>query len=297
MARQREIRDPVHGFIERLGLEERIIDAPVFQRLRRISQLALAHLVYPGALHTRFDHSLGAMHVARRLADRLIDDEEKRRLIRLAALLHDIGHGPFSHVSEDILDRYYDNTKVKPKQKEKIHELITCEIIEKNSDLSDLLSRYERQDIIEIISGADSETIMRNIISGPLDADKQDYLLRDSYFCGVKYGVFDLERLIITLEPLSDNGDTVLAASHDGIYAIEQFVLAKYHMITQVYRHKIRLVTDGMIVRALELGLDIDQFDWLRKIYVYDGSTSFVEEFLSWNDDRIINQFLYNEIK
>ena len=105
MNKQREIRDPVYGFIQRFELEEKIIDSSVFQRLRGIKQLALANLVYPGALHTRFEHSLGVMHVAGKLSERLIDDDETKRLIRLAALLHDIGHGPFSHVSENILDK------------------------------------------------------------------------------------------------------------------------------------------------------------------------------------------------
>ena len=98
----REIRDPVHGFIHRSSVEEEIIDTPLFQRLRKIKQLALASMVYPGALHTRFDHSLGVMHLAGRLSDRLLDDMETKRIVRFAALLHDVGHGPFSHVSELI---------------------------------------------------------------------------------------------------------------------------------------------------------------------------------------------------
>lgn len=109
----REIRDPVHGFIHRTPLEEEIIDTPLFQRLRRIKQLALASMVYPGALHTRFDHSLGVMHLADRLSERLLDDDrETKRIMRLAALLHDVGHGPFSHVSETIIDKFYDKEKV-----------------------------------------------------------------------------------------------------------------------------------------------------------------------------------------
>lgn len=124
----REIRDPVHGFIYRTSLEETIIDTGIFQRLRSIKQLAMASLVYPGALHTRFEHSLGVMHLAGKLCQQLLTDQdgiEQTRIVRLAALLHDIGHGPFSHVSESVLEVFYDREKIKPKATEKIHELLT----------------------------------------------------------------------------------------------------------------------------------------------------------------------------
>ena len=293
MSGRREIRDPIHGFIDRNEAEERIIDTRAFQRLRQIKQLALANLVYPGAVHTRFDHSIGTMHVAGLLANRLVDDEESRRLVRLSALLHDVGHGPFSHVSEDLLDKYYDSSQIKPSRKEKIHELLTYQIIQEDPEIARLISEHERGKICDIMSGeGTSETILRNIISGPLDADKQDYLLRDSYFCGVKYGVFDLERLIGTLSIIPSEHDVSLSATSDGVHAIEQFVLAKYYMSTQVYRHKIRLVTDAMIVRGLELGLEKDKLDWLIDLYTYDGTSEFVRRYLTWDDQRLIYSIL-----
>lgn len=296
MARQRELRDPIHGFVQRSELEEQLIDTCVFQRLRGIRQLAMACFVYPGALHTRFDHSIGVMHVAGRLASRLLaDDSETQRIIRIAALLHDIGHGPFSHVSEDILDRYYDKEKVKPKAKEKIHETLTCEIIEKNVEIEEHVSLSDRTKAIRLLLGTGGESIAHSIISGPLDADKQDYLLRDSYFCGVKYGVFDMERLIGTLAAHQDGHDRILAASSDGVYAIEQYVMAKYHMTTQVYRHKVRLVSDSMIVRALELGIETDKLDWLRKLYIYDGTDSYIGNFLEWDDARLMDSLLHQD--
>ena len=159
MIRQREIRDPIHGFINRTELEEWLIDTTAFQRLRGIKQLAMAHLVYPGAMHTRFDHCIGAMHIAGRLADKLIGDADTCRLIRLAALLHDVGHGPFSHVSEDILERYYDKSKVTPKSKEKIHEHVTCRIIEQSPDIRKLLSGYECEKIVGLHLGSWGEPI------------------------------------------------------------------------------------------------------------------------------------------
>lgn len=294
MAKQREIRDPIHGFIQRSELEEKIIDTKVFQRLRGIKQLAMANLVYPGAMHTRFGHSIGVMHVAGIMAKKLLPgDEDTIRTIRLSALLHDIGHGPFSHVSEDIVDKYYYKSKIKPKSKEKIHELITAEIIRKDSEIKKHISNTESDKIIGLLSGTRGESIEKSIISGPLDADKQDYLLRDSYFCGVKYGVFDPDRLVSTLSLYDDQQDTILAASQDGVYAIEQFVLAKYHMATQVYRHKIRLVTDAMIIRALELGIEVDKIEWLNNLYAFDGTEEYINNYLQWDDARLINALLY----
>jgi len=295
MAKNREIRDPVHGFVERSRLEEKIIDTQVFQRLRRIRQLAMASLVYPGALHTRFDHSIGVMHVADKLARQLLPSKDyikQRKTIRLAALLHDVGHGPFSHVSEDILELYIDKDKVKPQEKEEIHELITCDIITKNPELSRIISQQERSKIIDLLKGEKGEPLIHSIISGPLDADKQDYLLRDSYFCGVKYGIFDMGRLIGTLMAVPDPQGRILAASNDGVYAIEQFVLAKYHMAKQVYFHRLRLITDAMIVRALSLGIEKDNLPWLRRLYKYDGSDEYIQNYLDWDDAKLMNCLL-----
>lgn len=287
----REIRDPVHGFIYRSSVEEEIIDTPLFQRLRKIKQLALASMVYPGALHTRFDHSLGVMHLAGRLSARLLrdDDIETKRIVRFAALLHDVGHGPFSHVSESIVDKFYDKKKVTlTADKEKIHEIITYELILHDDDLNKLLGERLQEQIVGVLKGEWGERILKDIISGPLDADKQDYLLRDSYFCGVKYGIYDIERLIDTIDAQRDMDERVLAISADGVHTLEQFVLAKYYMTTQVYRHKIRLITDAMIIRAIELGITKDKIDYLCKLYTYDGSTEFLKEWLKWNDEVLV---------
>jgi len=288
----REIRDPVHGFIHRSSVEEEIIDTPLFQRLRKIKQLALASMVYPGALHTRFDHSLGVMHLAGRLSGQLLndnDDMESIRIVRFAALLHDVGHGPFSHVSESIVDKFYDKEKVTlTTDKEKIHEIITYELILHDDNLTKLLGERLQEQIVGVLKGEWGERILKDIISGPLDADKQDYLLRDSYFCGVKYGIYDIERLIDTMDVKRDMDERVLAISADGVHTLEQFVLAKYYMTTQVYRHKIRLITDSMIIRAIELGITKDKIDYLCKLYTYDGSPEFLKEWLKWNDEVLV---------
>lgn len=294
MAYPKEIRDVIHGFVLRNEVEESIIDTKVFQRLRGVKQLAMANLVYPGALHTRFDHSIGVMHIAGRMAEQLGLNPEETRRIRLATLLHDVGHGPFSHVSEELLDKYYDKSKFKPKEKEEIHEVITCKIIESNNEIEKNLSNNDKEMVVDLISKDQHESIKKHIVTGPIDADKQDYLLRDSYYCGVKYGIYDIERLLSTMIPMESAQDRIISIKEGGIYAVEQFVLSKYHMSTQVYRHKIRLVTDAMIVRGLELGIEIDKLPFLIDLYKYDGSDEFIKNYLLWDDSRITNEILFN---
>jgi len=224
-----EIRDPIHGFIYREPREKKIVDTKVFQRLRRLKQLALASLVYPGAVHSRFEHSLGSFHIAREVASRLLPNESDRELVRLAALLHDIGHGPFSHVSEPILQRF--STVDLGSDRQQIHEIISSKIIQTDRELLRILGEEQCGDITRLMSGSYGYRILKDIVSGPLDVDKQDYLLRDSYFCGVKYGVYDLHRLIDALRVHQDaDEEQYLAISSDGINSVEQFVLAKYYM-------------------------------------------------------------------
>ena len=251
-----EIRDPVHGFIYRDSHEREIIDTKIFQRLRSLHQLALAYFVYPGATHTRFDHSLGAFHVAGGLAKALRLSDSDRRLVRLASLLHDIGHGPFSHVSEPILKKHASPSALGEREESKIHEMISAKIIMENEELRRHLGDTEREKIVGLLAGTFGDTYLHEIVSGPIDSDKQDYLLRDSHFTGVKYGIYDQERLRNTLCIHEDNEDRVLAISIDGLHTLEQFVLAKYYMTTQVYRHRIRLITDQMIERGISLGIE-----------------------------------------
>lgn len=291
MSLKLEIRDPIHGFIYREPHENEIVDSPTFQRLRGLKQLALANLVYPGANHTRFDHSLGAFHVAGRLSELLELDSYEARLIRLTALLHDIGHAPFSHVSEPILKKHSGN-KIALKPKQQVHELISEQIILDDPCLSRLIIDSDRQKIVRLLRGEFGYTMLKDIVSGPTDVDKQDYLLRDSYFCGVRYGLFDIERLLNSLTVHDDGEDRFLAIKNDGIHVIEQFVLAKYYMSTQVYRHRIRLITDEMIGRAISLGIDHDGIQWLKDLYSYDGSADFIREYLTWNDERLTVKIL-----
>ncbi len=284
MSSVREIRDPIHGFIHRDPHELKVIDTPLFQRLRRIRQLALASYVYPGALHTRFEHSMGAMHVAGRVAGELGLKQHESRILRLAALLHDVGHGPFSHGSEEVMQGVTG--------KKQIHEEITAQIILNSTELDGPLSGDERIEIVGLLRDERGDAVLRSILSGPMDVDKQDYLLRDSYFCGVKYGVYDIDRLIETLCILEDQGQRELAITQDGVLTLEQFVIARYHMTGQVYRHKIRLITDSMIVRGIELGIKMDGLTWLKDLYSFDGSAAFLENFLKWDDDKLVRTIL-----
>ena len=294
----KKVRDPIHGFIYPTETESKIIDSCIFQRLRKIKQLALTSLVYPGAVHTRFDHSLGVYHVASEMAKTVLSDEDdgKARIVRFAALLHDIGHGPFSHVSESLLDKY--SGLATGGEKENIHEKLTVKLIETDSHLRDLISREERDRIIGLLSGEKVDlAVMREIVSGPIDADKIDYLLRDGFFCGVKYGVFDHHQLLSTFSVFENEGDKCLALRDDGKHALEQFVLAKYYMTTQVYRHKVRAISDAMITRGLELGIEEDQLKFLNKLYRYEDSQEYLENYLRYWDDRIINEIIYSEKK
>ncbi len=288
----KEVRDTIHGFVYRSEQEESIIDSKVFQRLRGIKQLALANLVYPGALHTRFDHSIGVMHIGGRMAEQL-DLEKDKEIIRLACLLHDVGHGPFSHVSEEVLEKFSPNSSTG--EREEIHEKITCNIIKYSKELD--LRDKQRKQIIDLIQNTNQENIKKGIITGPIDADKQDYLLRDSYYCGVKYGVFDLERLIESLTPIDVGIENLIGVKESGVHAIEQFVISKYYMSTQVYRHKIRLVTDAMIVNGLELGIRNDNLQFLKDIYQYQDDEKYIKNFLKWDDNRLFDQILYHTEK
>ncbi|HEY5705276.1 MAG TPA: HD domain-containing protein [Terrimicrobiaceae bacterium] len=296
MSQAREVRDPIHGFIRLRGRECDLVDTPVFQRLRRVHQLAMAFMVYPGALHTRFDHTLGVTEVAGRMCERLRVDDDHTRVVRLAALLHDLGHGPFSHVSESVLDALSEPGLEKAAgKKEKIHEMITQKIILQHPQLSPALSQRDREEVMQLLKSGMNERIHRDIISGPLDADKQDYLLRDSRFCGVTYGLYDIDQLHQTLCGGRENSDCRLMVTENGVHALEQFVLAKYYLTTQVYRHKVRLITDQMLVRAIRLAVEVDKIKPLDALYRYRDTDEYISNYLDWDDQRLTVELLKPE--
>lgn len=309
----RRIRDPIHGLIDFSEREQQLIDTQVFQRLRRIRQLAMAFLIYPSALHTRFDHSVGVMHIAGRICTRLqelnpdrISDEDIAN-VRFAALLHDVGHGPFSHLSENLLEKFAPAQTCMGITCGKIHEKITIDIIRNDSQIKGILDDKERKFLIDMIQGKPTRDWKRDIVSSELDADKMDYLLRDSYFAGVKYGEYDLEKLIESClivdrpETQSTRSETQLALDSEGLYALEQFMLARYHMKQQVYWHEVSLISDEMITRGITLAIE-DGNKRIAELYKYprrskkdtdqdyeEKRKDFVQNYLDYHDEKVID--------
>jgi uncharacterized protein len=204
------IRDPIHGFIELRDTERAAVDSACFQRLRGIRQLAMTYLVYPGALHTRFEHSLGVCHVSGELVEELAQAAKGRdaeitpndiAAVRAAGLLHDIGHGPFSHVSEAVLDT---RNGVRG-----VHEAISVAIMRTDPQLHEALGEdlcNRAADLVAHTGEFAVRSALRDVVTGPSDADKLDYLLRDSYFAGVQYGEYDIKRLIDTADIINPGG-------------------------------------------------------------------------------------------
>ncbi len=243
------IRDSLHGNLQVDEFEVKLIDTPQIQRLRRIKQLGFTYLVYPGANHTRFEHSIGTMYLASRLARGLKLTNEQREMLRVCAILHDSGHGPFSHVSEAVLD--------------KSHEQLTSELIT-GSELSDILSeKFDPKEIIKLING---EGRLGQIISGDLDVDRMDYLLRDSYYTGVAYGVIDVDRLIHNMK-LEDH----LILKSKGVQAAESMLLARYFMYPSVYQHHTTRIINAMFQRCLKK-LFTEGYINAENIYKYDDA-------------------------
>ena len=239
-----DIIDPIHDFIRVYGPELRIIDSPIFQRLRGIRQLSGAHLTYPGAQHTRFEHSLGVMHIASQAGQALkekgilkTDDIEN---LRVAALLHDIGHGPFSHLFEEILQ-----------QRKKIsHEDMGRRIILK-TELGDILSKsgYDKKFITKLAFGDSKPQFMNQIISGILSADIMDYLLRDGYFTGVEHAKIDHKRITQSLEVHQKK----LALESSALYSFESMMHSRHQMFKAVYFHKTVRSAEVMLLESIRL--------------------------------------------
>ena len=256
------IQDPIHGQLKLEDWQIAIIDTPEFQRLRRISQIGFANLVYPGANHTRFEHSLGTMHIAKTLVEKMDADDDEKREIVASALLHDIGHAPFSHCSEVILSKYL---KI-------AHEDV--ERILKKGEIRDVLNEFgfKVTKIIRHIKGQ-SEC---NVVSGDIDADRMDYLVRDSYYTGVAYGVFDISRL---LNKITFEGKKMVIEA-GGLKAAESLLISRYMMYPTVYFHHVCRIARKMFEKAVEFCIE-------------EGSLK-AEDLLSMDDYDIV-VFLRNQ--
>ncbi len=299
-----EIRDPIHGFIELNDWELEIIDHPVFQRLRRIRQLGLTDMVYPGATHTRFEHSLGVMHVAGRMFDEIVkrrrDFLEKelrfdeaglrrdRALVRLSALLHDVGHAPFSHAAEGLMPR--DRGPVGIFKHENYSgaaiRFLMGDVIEDHP--SNQNYNFKASDIADFLEGRTSlgrTLLWRALITGHLDADRADYLLRDSYHAGVEYGKYDLNRVLISMTAgIDEETDSpAIAIDEGGLHAAEGLIIARYMMFTQVYFQHTRRAYDHHINGFLKSLLAEEAGDE-NATFPPPTSEENIRKYLEWTD-------------
>jgi hypothetical protein len=246
---KRYIRDAVHGDIILPDDISRIIDTRSFQRLRYIQQLATCHYAFPSATHSRFSHSIGVYHLATRLVADLNEryperiSEQDSRLVPIAALLHDIGHPPFSHMFEtpEIFATYADH-------EEWGRKIILCEECDLSSVLHDLLGEGIHR-LLEIMEGSVGiPPFLHEIVSSQLDADRLDYLMRDQFVTGADVGGFDLERL---MRAINISEDDHLVVSSESVSAVEAYLVTRWHMYQLVYFHKLTMLTSVYYVRAL----------------------------------------------
>ena len=267
-----DIIDPIHDFVRVNQSELEIIDTPIFQRLRRIKQLSGAHLIYPGAQHTRFEHSLGVMHIASMACQTLLEKSiiplDQIQNLRFAGLLHDIGHGPFSHLFEEILQK---NQKIS-------HEDIGRNIIQK-TEIGDLISRngFSKKSIADTAFGYSKHQFLNEVISGALSADIMDYLLRDGYFTGAEHAKIDHKRLTYSLDVYKNK----LALDKSALVNFETMMISRYQMFKAVYFHKTVRAGEVMLLEAMSLAED-----------ELGLSSLDLDDFLKLSDESVITKLL-----
>ncbi len=306
MKKEYEIRDAIYGFIKLDEWERDIINHPVFQRLRRIRQLSLTDMVYPGAMHTRFEHSLGVMHTATRMFDEIAKRrsdflkselaftegglEKDRVIVRLSSLLHDIGHAPFSHAAEGLMDK--DKKTGKSYKHENYSAAAAVFLMKDVIESHPINSNYDikAQDIADFLNGGSTlgrRLLWRNLVSSQLDADRADYLLRDSHHIGVAYGNYDLNRLLVTLTVAIDpeSNSPVLAIEEGGEHTAEALIIARYMMFTQVYFQRTRRAYDHHAVQTLKHLLQEQQGN---DVFPPPTTEESVEAYLKWDDWRVL---------
>lgn len=290
------IRDPVHDVIALEianpidALLFRLINASEFQRLRRIRQLGMAHLAYPGADHSRYSHSLGVMQTARRIIQQLQRsfniDEEGETVCLASCLLHDIGHGPFSHVFERVSGIH--------------HEALTRQTVaDPDGEVHRILREHDGSlpgKVLAFLEGTAGRQCLRDILSSQLDADRFDYLLRDNLMTGSRYGGFDLEWLLhaLTIDAATDR----LAVTRKGISAVEAYLQSRFHMYRNVYFHKVVRSAEGMVKLALQRARRLavqDRLEWpQRENNVHKallGQRLNIEEFTDLDDISVMHCF------
>lgn len=275
------VRCPLYGFVGLSKREDRLLNTTAMQRLSRIKQLAHTYVVYPSAVHTRLEHSLGTLCLAGRICDQLRLPQKEKQVIRIAALLHDTGQGPFSHMWEEPM-RWING-------EEYSHEDVTKLMIESESGIGKVLGDL-KQEVLKLFN---EESLNSDIISGSLDVDKLDYLRRDSYHVGVAYGLFDIERVIRTICKISEAERDYLAIHEKGKDALESYRLARYAMHIQVYEHHTRLTADDMFLKAIKLALE-EGCIAEENFKISSDTNRFFNNFLKLDDFSIQHQILQN---
>lgn len=287
-------RDPVHDLIsfDQALEEDRVllaaIGTPEVQRLRRIKQLGMAHMAYQGAEHSRFSHSIGVLHLLRRLMERLEKDHpvsaDWRLATMCAGLLHDIGHGPFSHVMEKFFREHHETWSARV-------------ILDPETGINKVLRAHSAElpeMVVRVLSSETDPPWLHSLISSQMDVDRFDYLIRDAHMTGVKYGIFDLERLLMLLRVSPDGRRVVVSAK--GLLPIEKYLQSRYQMYRQVYFHKTVTCAESMLMalldRARDLAMEtgrapcIDPATPLGKLL--SGKKLAVREFLRLDDSVIL---------
>lgn len=278
------IHDPIHGTIEVTPDEIKLIDSRPFQRLRYIKQLGFSELAFPGATHSRYAHCLGAMQMATRIVDRALmaldlpnaEAQRVRETVRLAVLFHDLGHPPLSHVSEGVMPPVEElqlGAWVTKAGRQATHEDYTVKLLI-DSELTRLLEqRFSDLGVTPAriagvvvgqappgdpdayrVGGLDLLPLLNQIVSSEMDADRMDYLRRDSYYCGVSYGNYDHIWLTNNVTAIEHEGALALALLHKGVWAFENFLLARYHMFLSVYYHHTAICFDHLLLRYYASG-------------------------------------------
>ena len=251
------IKDPVHGTMQFTTGEDNwikpFIDSPNFQRLRHIKQLGMGDFIFPGAVHTRFNHCLGCCFTARQIAHKVGLADEEKQLVMIACLLHDIGHGPFSHTFEDI---FY--------QKLIRHEAWTPFFLadyRTDEFFKEYNRRNPRQHLTEekfmlieemIMHKSHGKRVLADIVSSQLDADRLDYLLRDGHFCGVEYGAYDFRWMLNSMVIVNTEQDERLGLTHKGIGVVEHYLMARRLMTRNIYHHQKKLALEFFLVQLLQ---------------------------------------------
>lgn len=256
LSEEKVFKDPVHRYVH---VRDRVIwdliGTAEFQRLRRIKQLGTSYLTFHGAEHSRFNHSLGVYEIVRRIIENFKDrpnwEDEERLLCLSAALLHDLGHGPFSHSFEKVfkLD----------------HEDFTQEILLGDTEVNQVLSRVEEgfpKKVADVINKTYSNKLVVSLISSQIDADRMDYLQRDAYFTGVSYGHFDMERILRVMRPMEDQ----VVVKESGMHAVEDYIMSRYQMYWQVYFHPVTRSAEVILTKILHRAKELYESDYTFKL-------------------------------